>query len=135
MWGGGEQSFLSQPHHNSALQCQLWMWKELEASYALHNHKKVCLGFAKKPTAGSGSKPSSDRGGDGNQGSGFTKATPKKKDSKAPAPNSQGQSHRHKPHRDSKSKKDSSSNRKKKKDASPTRKGSGHKVHKDGSRC
>ena len=27
----GKQSFLSQPHHNSTLQCQLWMWKVLEA--------------------------------------------------------------------------------------------------------
>ena len=29
--GWGEQSFLSQSHHNSTLQCQLWMWKVLEA--------------------------------------------------------------------------------------------------------
>ena len=28
---GRERSFLSQPHHNSTLQCQLWMWKVLEA--------------------------------------------------------------------------------------------------------
>ena len=28
---GREQSFLSQPYHNSALQHQLWMWKVLEA--------------------------------------------------------------------------------------------------------
>ena len=28
---GGKHSSLSQPHHNSALQCQLWMWKVLEA--------------------------------------------------------------------------------------------------------
>ena len=27
----GERPFLSQPHHNSALQCQLWMQKVLEA--------------------------------------------------------------------------------------------------------
>ena len=42
-------------------------------------------------------------------------------------------SHHHKPHKDLKSKKDFSGDRKKKKkDASPARKGSVHKVHKDG---
>ena len=78
------------------------------------------------------------------------RATLKKKDSKAPAADSQGsstptalqttprcsgcdKSHCSKPHKDSKSKKDSSGD-KKKKDVSPTRKSSSHKVHKDGSR-
>ena len=87
-------------------------------SSALHNHKKVCLGFiTKKPAAGSDSKPSSGGGGDGSHG-GSTRATPKK-DSKAPATNSQGSSahpasqmaphrsgremsHHHKSHKDSK---------------------------------
>ena len=121
------------------------------SSSALHNHKKVCLGFTKKPTTGSDSKLSSGRGGNGSQGGGSTRETPKKKDSKAPAADSQGsstptasqttprcsgheKSHRHKPHKDLKSKKDSSGDRKKKKkDASPTGKGSHHKAHKDGS--
>ena len=122
------------------------------SSSALHNHKKVCLGFTKKPTAGSDSKSSSGRGGNSSQGSGSTRATPKKKDFKAPTAYSQGssaptasqmaphhsgheKSHCHKPPKDSKSKKDSSGDRKKKKkkDASPTRKGSGHKACKDSS--
>ena len=84
-----------------------------------------------------------------NQGGSSTRATPKKKDSKAPTANSQGtstptalqmtachsrckKSHCHKAHKDLKLKKDSSGD--KKKDASPTRKGSGHKAHKDGGR-
>ena len=55
------------------------------------NHKKVCIGFiTKKSATGSDSKPSSGRGGDGSC-SGSTKATPKK-DSKAPAADSQGSS-------------------------------------------
>ena len=113
-------------------------------SSALHNHKKVCLGFAKKPATGSNSKPSSSGGGDGSQGSGSTRATPKKKDSKALAADSQGssapmasrttpcrsrhdRSHHLKLHKDSNSKKDTSGDKKKKKHVSPTRKGSGHK--------
>ena len=119
------------------------------SSSALHNHKKVCLGFTKKSAAGSDSKPSSGRGGDGSHGS-STRATLKKKDSKAFAANSQGsgaqtpsqtvpchsrqeKSCHHKSHKDSK--KDSSGNKKKKKKkyVSPARKSSGHEVHKDGS--
>ena len=119
-------------------------------SSALHNHKKVCLGFAKKPIIGSDSKPSSSSGGNSSQGGGSTRATPKKKDSKAPATDSQGsstptalqttprcsgcdKSHHSKPHKDSKSKKDSLGDKKKKKHASPTRKGSVHKSHKHSS--
>ena len=62
------------------------------SSSALHNHKKVCLGFiTKKSAAGSDIKPSNSGGGDGSHG-GSTRATPKKKDSKVPATNSQGSS-------------------------------------------
>ena len=48
-YAGGEQSFLSQPHHNSALQCQLWMWKVLEAEAFMSSStctttKKCALG-------------------------------------------------------------------------------------------
>ena len=62
------------------------------SSSALHNHKKVCIRFvAKKPAAGSNSKPSSSGGGNGSHSS-STRATPKKKDSKVPAADSQGSS-------------------------------------------
>ena len=135
-------------HHNASYGCEKCLKQAFVSSSALHNHKKVCLGFTKKPATSSNGKPSSGRGGDGNQGGSSTRATPKK-DSKAPAIDSQGTStpmasqmtphhsrhekfHHHKPHKDLKSKKDSSGDRKKrKKDVSPTRKGSGDKVQKD----
>ena len=121
------------------------------SSSALHNHKKVCLRFTKKPAAGSDSKPSNGSGGDGSQGSGPTRATPKKKDSKAPATNSQGcsapvasqmtpchsrhdNSHHSRPHKDSKSKNDSSGG-KKKRHVSPAKKSSGHTSHKHSGQC
>ena len=134
-------------HYNASYGCR----KSFMSSSALHNHKKVCLGFDKKSTAGSSSKPSSSGGGNGSQGSSSTRATPKKKDSKAPTANSQGsstptalqmtpchsrhdKSHRSKPNKDSKSKRDSSGDKKKKKGhVSPARKGSGHKSHKHSS--
>ena len=112
------------------------------SSSALHNHKKVCLRFViQKPVAGPDSKPSSGRGGDGSHSS-STRATPKKKDSKAPAADSQGSStqpasqtmpchsgretsHHHKSHKDSK---DSSGGKKKKKEASPSKWSSSHKA-------
>ena len=119
------------------------------SSSALHNHKRVCLGFiTKKPAAGSDSKPSSGREGNGSHSS-STRATPKKKDSKAPGKDSQGSSilpasqtmphhsgretsHHHKSHKDSK---DSSGDKKKKKkkEANPARQSSSHKARKDGS--
>ena len=135
-------------HYNASYGCGKCSKQAFVSSSALHNDKKVCLGFDKKSTAGSNSKPSSGDRGDNSQGSGSTRATPKKKDSKAPATNSQGsstptalqmtprssrhnKSHCSKPHKNSKSKKDSSGDKKKKKGpASPTRKGSGHKLHK-----
>ena len=153
--GGNDLSYLNHiiiVHYNASYGCGKCLKQAFMSSSALHNHKKVCLGFAKKLAAGSDGKPSSSRGGNGNQGSGPTRATPKKKDSKAPATNSQGtstptasqmtpchsgceKSHHHKPYKDSKLKKDMSGDRKKKKkkkkDVSPTRKDSGHKACKD----
>ena len=129
-------------HYNTSYGCGKCLKQAFMSSSALHNHKKVCLGFTKKPATGSDSKPSS-----GSQGGSSTRATPKK-DSKAPATDSQGssaptasqrtpchsgheKSHCHKSHKDSKSKKDSSGDRKKKKDVSFARKGSSHKACKD----
>ena len=135
-------------HYNASYGCGKCLKQAFMSSSALHNPKKVCLRFAKKSAAGSNSKPSSSGGGDGSQGSSSTRATPKKKDSKAPAANSQGssaptasqmtpchsghnKSHCSKFHKDLKSKKDSWGDKKKKKShASPVRKGSGHKLHK-----
>ena len=119
-------------HYNASYGCGKCLKQAFVLSSVLHKHKKVCLGFTKKPAAGSDGKPSCDGGGDGNQGSGSTRATPKKKDSKALAADSQGtstpmalkmtphcsgckKSHHHKHHKDSKLKEDSCSNRKKKK--------------------
>ena len=138
-------------HYNTSYGCGKCLKQALVSSSALHNHKKVCLRFiTKKPAAGSVSKPSSSRGGDGSH-SGSTRATPRKKDSKAPDANSQGSSthpasqtapchsgqemsHHHKSHKDSKKGPSGNKKKKKKKDLSPARKSSGHKVCKDGSR-
>ena len=150
--GGNNLSYLNHiiiAHYNTRYGCGKCLKQAFMSSSALHNHKKVCLRFAKKSAAGSDSKPSSGGGVHGSY-SGSTKPTPKKKYSKAPATNSQGssaqtasqtmpccsrreKSHHHKPHKDLK--RDSSGNKKKKKDVSPARKGSGHKVHKDGGQC
>ena len=129
--GANDLSYLNHiiiVHYNTSYGCGKCLKQTFVLSSALHNHKKVCLGCNKKSTAGSNSKPSSSGGGNSSQGSGSTRATPKKKDSKAPATNSQGssapmasqttpfhsrcnKSHRSKPHKDSKSKKDSSGTR------------------------
>ena len=131
---GNDLSYLNHiiiTHYNASYGCGKCLKQAFVSSSALHNHKKVCLKFTKKPATGSNSKPSSGRGGDGSQGGSSTRATPKKKDSKAPATDSQGsstptalqatphhngckKSHHHKPHKDSKLKKDSSGDRKKK---------------------
>ena len=148
--GGDDLPYLNHiiiAHYNASYGCGKCLKQAFMSSSALHNHKKVHLRFAKKPAAGSDSKPSSGRGGDGSHG-GSTRATPKKKDSKVPTVDSQGSSAQtasqtmphhsgreksHKSHKDSK--KDSSGDKKKKKkeDVSPTRKGSSHKAYKDGS--
>ena len=142
--GANDLSYLNHiiiAHYNASYGCGKCLKQAFMSSSALHNHKKVCLGFDKKSVAGSDSKPSSDGAGDGSQGSSSTRATPKKN------ANSQGsstpmalqmtpchsrcdKSHRSMPHKDSKSKKDSSGDRKKKGHASPARKGPSHKSHK-----
>ena len=147
--GGNDLSYLNHiiiAHYNASYGCGKCLKQAFMSSSALHNHKKVCLGFVtKKPTISSDSKPSSSGGGDGSHSS-STRATPKKKDSKAPTTDSQGfstqpaskmmpccsgqeTSHHHKSHKDSK---DSSGNKKKKK-VSLTRWDSSHKTCKDGS--
>ena len=92
---GNDLSYLNHiiiAHYNASYGCGKCLKQAFVSSSALHNHKKVCLKFAKKPTTGSDGKPSSGGVGDGNQGSGSTRATPKKKDSKAPTANYQGTS-------------------------------------------
>ena len=149
MWGGGEQSFLISTtfiiaHYNTSYGCGKCLKQAFMLSSALHNHKKVCLRFTKKPIAGSDGKPSS-RGGNGktrwwlHQGNtqeglqGSCCQLPGHQHPMAsqttPCHSGRKKSHCHKPHKDSKSKKDSSGDRKKKKkDVSPTRKGFGHKA-------
>ena len=97
-WGGGggnDLSYLNHiiiVHYNTSYGCGKCLKQAFVLSSALHNHKKVCLGFiTKKPAAGSDSKPSNGGGGDGSHG-GSTSSTPNKKDSKAPTANSQGSS-------------------------------------------
>ena len=132
-------------HYNASYGCGKCLKQAFMSSSALHNHKKVWLGFDKKPATGSNGKPSSSGGGNNSQDGGSTRAMPKKHASKAPATDSQGSSApmtlqttpcssgRDKSHC-SKSCKDSSGNKKKKKGhASPTRKGSSHKLHKHSS--
>ena len=79
-------------HYNTSYGSGKCLKQAFVSSSALHNHKKVCLGFNKKSTAGYNDRPSSGGGGDGRQGNGSTRATPKKKDSKAPVANSQDSS-------------------------------------------
>ena len=77
-------------HYNTSYGCGKCLKQAFVSSSALYNHKKVCLRFAKKSTAGSDSKPSSGSVGNASQGGGSTRATPKKKDSKAPTTDSKG---------------------------------------------
>ena len=147
--GGDDLSYFNHiiiAHYNASYGCGKCLKQAFLLSFALHNHKKVCLGFvAKKPAVGSDSN--SGGGGDGSH-SGSTRATPKKKDSKAPAADSQGSSaqpasqmppchsgqetsHHHKSHKGLKDL--SGDKKKKKKEASPIRTSSSHKVCKDGS--
>ena len=149
--GGNDLSYLNHiiiAHFNARYGCGKCLKQAFVFSSALHNHKKVCIRFvAKKSATDSDSKPSSRGGGDGSH-SDSTRATPKKRDSKAPAADSQGSSAppasqtspchsgqetscHHKSHEDLKD----SSGDKKKKDVSPARKSSSHKACKDGSHC
>ena len=57
-------------HYNASYGCGKCLKQAFVSSSALHNHKKVCLRFDKKPTTGSNSKPSSSSGGNNSQGSG-----------------------------------------------------------------
>ena len=148
--GGGENnlSYLNHiiiAHYNTSYGCEKCLKQAFMSSSALHNHKKVCLGFiTKKPAIGSDSKPSSSGVGDGSHGS-STRATPMKKDSKAPTADSQGSStqpasqmpprhsgqetsHHHKSHKDLSGDK----KKKKKREVSPARWSSSHKARKDG---
>ena len=75
-------------HYNASYGCRKCLKQAFVSSSALQNHKKVYLRFTKKPVAGSDSKPSNDSGGDGSP----TRATSKKKDSRAPTADSQGSS-------------------------------------------
>ena len=95
MWGrGNDLSYLNHiiiAHYNASYGCGKCLKQAFVSSSTLHNHKKVCIGFvAKKSATGSDGKPSSGGGGNGSHG-GSTKATPRK-DSKAPATDSQGSS-------------------------------------------
>ena len=93
--GGNNLSYLNHiiiAHYNASYGCGKCLKQAFMLSSILHKHKKVCLRFVtKKPVTGSDSKPSSSGGGDGSHG-GFTRATPKKNDSKAPTTDSQGSS-------------------------------------------
>ena len=138
-------------HYNTSYGCGKCLKQAFVSSSTLHNHKKLCLRFDKKPMKGSYGKPSSGSGGDNSQDSSSTRAMPKKHASKVPATDSQGSStptaSQTTPHcsgfdrsHHSKSHKDSSGNKKKKKGhTSPTRKGSSrdkdktHKSHKHSS--
>ena len=119
-------------HYNASYGCRKCLKQAFVLSSALHNRKMVCLGFDKKSAAGSNSKPSSGGGGNGGQGRGSTRATPKKKDSKAPTATLQmtpchsgcNKSHHSKPH------KDLLGDKKKKGHVSPARKSSSHKSDK-----
>ena len=92
---GNDLSYLNHiiiAHYNVSYGCGKCLKQAFVSSSTLHNHKKVCIRFvAKKSAAGSDSKPSSGRGGDGSHGD-STRATPKKRDSKAPTTDSQGSS-------------------------------------------
>ena len=132
-------------HYNASYGCRKCLKQAFVLSSTLHNHKKVCLRFAKKSMTGSDGKPSSGGGGDNSQGSSSTRATPEKHASKAPAADSQGSSaptalqmtpchSGHNKSHHSKSSKDSLGN-KKKGHVSPTRKGSSHKLHKHSGQC
>ena len=65
-------------HYNASYGCGKCLKQAFMSSSTLHNHKKVCLGFDKKPVKGSESKPSSGSGGDNSQGSSSMRTTLKK---------------------------------------------------------
>ena len=79
-------------HYNASYGCRKCLKQAFMSSSALHNHKKVCLRFDKKPAKGFDSKPSRGSGGNNSQGSSSMRATTKKHASKVPATDSQGSS-------------------------------------------
>ena len=87
--GANDLSYLNHiiiAHNNASYGCRKCLKQSFVSSSALHNHKKVCLGFDKKPMKGSGSKPSNGSGGDNSQGGSSMRAMPKKHASKLPTP-------------------------------------------------
>ena len=60
--GANDLSYLNHiiiVHYNASYGCGKCLKQAFMSSSTLHNHKKVCLGFDKKPARGSNSKPSS----------------------------------------------------------------------------
>ena len=63
--GANDLSYLNHitiAHYNTSYECRKCLKQAFVSSSTLHNHKKVCLGFDKKPSKGSDSKPSSGGG-------------------------------------------------------------------------
>ena len=68
--GANDLSYLNHiiiVHYNASYGCGKCLKQAFVSSSALHNHKKVCLGFAKKPVTGSDGKSSSGRRSDNSQ--------------------------------------------------------------------
>ena len=89
--GANDLSYLNHiiiVHYNASYGCRKCLKQAFMSSSTLHNHKKVCLRFDKKPMTGSDGKLSSGSGGDNSQDGGSTRAMPKKHASKAPATDS-----------------------------------------------
>ena len=65
--GANDLSYLNHiiiAHYNASYGCRKCLKQAFMSSSALHNHKKVCLGFDKKtPMTGSDGKPRSSSGG------------------------------------------------------------------------
>ena len=142
--GGNDLSYLNHiiiVNYNTSYGCGKCLKQAFVSSSVLHTHKKVCLWLAtRKATRVPDGKPSSGRGNSGCWSS--SEATPKKNgkvtttnsqglsatpaSQSSPCCSGQGTSHHHKSH-----KKDTSKKHKKVGDASPARKGAGHKACKD----
>ena len=93
--GANDLSYLNHiiiAHYNTSYGCGKCLKQAFVSSSTLHNHKKVCLRFDKKPTQGSDSKPSSSGGGYNSQDISSMRVIPKKHASKAPAADSWGSS-------------------------------------------
>ena len=87
--GGNDLSYLNHiiiVHYNASYRCERCLKQTFISSSALHNHKKVCLGFASTKAARVPDDKPSSGGGDSGCGGSF-KTTPKK-DGKVAAANS-----------------------------------------------